>query len=204
MKLIGLIISRCFQGEEKPLFLTMTHDVSSFSIVQRNAVKDVSKFLARNIIPKVGLSKREVIAHEKYLFIAMRWSDGLAVSMFTDSEYPPRVAFQGINKIHEDFRQKVPEQIWAAVKKDLDCDGYKDTLREWLKQYSDPKSFDAVSSTQGKVDETKAQMQRNLNQVLGNMQNMEQLMEKSDDLSANTQQMFKQSKKMKKGCCNVM
>lgn len=47
-------------------------------------------------------------------------------------------------------------------------------------------------------------MQKNLEQVLGNLQQMESLLEHSEDLSANTHQMFKTSNKLKKGCCQVM
>eukprot|EP01054_Gregarina_sp_Poly1_P002237 Gregarina_sp_Poly_1__2236@NODE_159_length_12283_cov_147_306729_g141_i0_p8_GENE_NODE_159_length_12283_cov_147_306729_g141_i0NODE_159_length_12283_cov_147_306729_g141_i0_p8_ORF_typecomplete_len205_score38_69Synaptobrevin/PF00957_21/4_1e11Longin/PF13774_6/1e09MCPsignal/PF00015_21/0_025GED/PF02212_18/4_7e03GED/PF02212_18/0_18MRPL52/PF18699_1/0_21_NODE_159_length_12283_cov_147_306729_g141_i011431757 len=204
MKLIGLIVCKCYQQEDKPVFLVMTHDVSSFSFVQRNAVKDVSKFLARQIVPKLGVGKREVVSHQEFRFNAMRWSDGLAVCMLTDDDYPPRVAFQCLTVVHNDFKVKVPEPFYKDVKDDGAAGAYKEMLRDIAKQFADPRKFDAVTSTQGKVDDTKEIMQKNLEQVLGNMQQMEELMAQSDDLSANTQQMFKSSKKIKKGCCQVM
>ena len=47
-------------------------------------------------------------------------------------------------------------------------------------------------------------MQRNIDQVLGNMENIETLLGKSEDVSAQTQALFKSSKKMKKQCCGIM
>ncbi|EZG63420.1 SNARE protein [Gregarina niphandrodes] len=203
MKLIGIIISKCYPKETRPIFLCTTHDVSSFSFTYRNAVKDVSKFLTREIIPRLKVGQREVIGHEDYKFCAMRWSDGLAVAMLTDKDYPPRVAFQCLTKVHHDFKSKVPEQFYKAVTDDGAAASYKDVLREFLKEFKDPSKFDAVTSTQQKVDESKKIVQRRLDDVLDNMQNLDKLVEQSDDLSTNTQVMFKTAKKMKKGCCKV-
>lgn len=203
MKLIGLILCKCHQ-KEKPIFLVMSHDLSSFPFFQRNAIKDISKFLTREVIPLLRVGKRESIAHDDYRFHSIRWSDDLAVAMLTDADYPPRVAFKCITELHNDFTSKVPREIFCTIDTDNAAIDYKETMRSFVKQYSDPTKGDAVTSTMGKVEETKEIMQQNLEQVLGNMERINALMEKSEDLSTSTQQMFQTSKKLKKGCCHVM
>lgn len=75
-----------------------------------------------------------MITHKDYLFLALRWSDGLAVSAFTDKEYPSRIAYQLLSRIHDDFREKVPRQLWQRVTED-NAVHYKEALKNWIKQY---------------------------------------------------------------------
>lgn len=46
-------------------------------------------------------------------------------------------------------------------------------------------------------------MQQNIEKVLGNQEQIEQLLEKSEDISAQSEMMFKAAKKTNKGCCKM-
>lgn len=200
MKLIALHVARL--DGDRVVFMSSKSDVSSFGYLERKAVRELGNFLAREIFPKVQVNQRDLITHKDYLFLVLRWSDGLAVSAFTDKEYPSRVAYQLLSRIHDDFREKIPRQIWQRVTEDHAVE-YKDSLRQWLKQYQNPREFDAVTRTQHKVDETKEILQRDIEQVLGNHAQIMELLERSEDISAQSELMFKAAKKSNKGCCRL-
>lgn len=145
------------------------------------------------------------MSHKSYRLNVMSWSDGLAVCALTDEAYPLRIAFTCLSKVHDDFKRKIPEALYKQMReRDADA-GFRDDLRKILKAHADPKKFDAVTSTQAKVDAVTDIMQKNLEQVLGNMPQVEMLLDESEDLHANTKAMFQTSKKLKKNaCCSLM
>ncbi|KAH0484104.1 MAG: hypothetical protein KVP17_004914 [Porospora cf. gigantea B] len=207
MKLVGLQILRHTEGDDKPFFLAATHDLSSFGFTVRNAAKEMCFFIARNVVPKLPVPCRDTVKHETFQVNVLKSGDGLVFVAITDLEYPPRVAFQALAATQRDFRRKVKVEQWAAATGDLnktDQLKYHSSMTRWREQYSDPSKFDAVTRTQKKVDDTQEIMQRNIDQVLGNMENIETLLGKSEDVSAQTQALFKSSKKMKKQCCGII
>jgi synaptobrevin family protein YKT6 len=72
-----------------------------------------------------------------------------------------------------------------------------------LKQYNDPTKFDALVMAQKNSDEIKVILHDTIRQLLERGQNLEKLVEKSKDLSAQSKIFYKNSKAMNKSCCNI-
>jgi len=204
MKVVGIIISRCPDGDDDVLFLNTAHDLSSFPFFERKTVKEACLFLARTITPRLSMHRREVIAHEEYIAFSQRWEDGLSVIMITDKDYPQRIAFQCVKTVYVEFGKKISKEEWMRLESDDSAD-FKAELRGLLKLYKEPANFDAILETQQKVDEAKATLNRTILQVLDNQANLDSLVAKSEDLSEVSKQAFKASKKIKGKfkCCAV-
>lgn len=64
--------------------------------------------------------------------------------------------------------------------------------------------MDKVFLAQTKVDETNIILHENIKKLLERQGDLDQLVAKSNDLSAGAKQFYKQSKDMnKKSCCNI-
>lgn len=204
MKIVGIVISRCYVGEKEVTFMCTAHDLSSFGMFERSAVKESCLFLTRTITPRMAIGRSEIIEHEGYLAYSCRWSDGLAVLLVSDMEYPKRLAFKCLSETYKAFKSSVPAESWQKQEKD-DVSPFKDDLKTILRQFKDPENFDELLKTQNKVDEVQLTMHKNIMQVLENQENLDSLVQKSDDLSETSKQMFQNSRKLKKKyqCCSI-
>jgi len=114
----------------------------------------------------------------------------------------PRVAFQCLGRLCIDFRETVDEKVWKAAKGDNSV-GYKENLRTFLSEYRDPKSFDSVVRTSAKVDDARAIMEKNIESLLQNHEDIDVLLKKSEDVSESSKTLFEGSKKVRKSCCKL-
>lgn len=178
------------------------YNTSNFGYLERKPVRELGNFLARQVVPKIQIGTQEMITHEGYHFFAFKWSDGLSVSALTDNDYPPRIIFELFAKIHDDFREKVPRQVWQNATTDCVAP-YKKNLEQWISEYKNPLEFDAVSRVANKVEETKEILRKNIEQILGNREQVEKLLRESEDVSTQSEMMFKAAKKANKGCCRL-
>ncbi|KAL7067345.1 hypothetical protein ACR3K2_22190 [Cryptosporidium serpentis] len=87
----------------------------------------------------------------------------------------------------------------------IDCD-YSvryPQLREFLQRYKNPLAVDSISLSQMKVEQAHDTLRRSLKVFLDRGENIEDLVQKSQDLSETSKALFKSSKKMKKSCCSL-
>lgn len=92
-----------------------------------------------------------------------RSRDQLTGCIITDDEYPTRVAFSLINKLLDDFSDRVPESKWRSASeaarakgKATKADGIDfPQIKDYLAKYQDPKQADNIMKIQQELDETK-------------------------------------------------
>merc|ERR1739838_196393 len=206
MKLVAVHILKKKESDEKPLFLCVSHDVSSFGYMERNAVKEICAFLTRSLMGKLRYGAREVITHEtKYQVVCLKFEDGLGVFAITTMDYPARVSFQLLGKVSAGFRKTVPARNWERCPKDLEINSmFHDGLKKLISEYKNPAKFDAITSTDAKVNAAKDEVRKTMEQVFSNMDNLQELMKQSEDISKQTEDLYKKSAKLNKPCCKVM
>lgn len=116
-----------------------------------------------------------------------------------DSEYPPRVAFSLLGKITEDFDAAIPTWktevrneaiVWPA-------------LETMLAKYQDPASADQIMKIQKNLDETRDVLHQTIDSVLQRGEKLEDLVERSGELSAQSKLFYKQAKRAN-SCCVVI
>lgn len=133
-----------------------------------------------------------------YVHVYMR-SDGLCGCVTCDAEYPARVAFSLLTKILEDFEQFYPS--WKTEKRNESISWPQ--LDEGIIKYQDPANADKITKIQQNLDQTREVLHKTIDSVLQRGEKLEDLVEKSGELSTQSKLFYKQAKKAN-SCCAVV
>eukprot|EP00455_Lapot_gusevi_P013667 TRINITY_DN1670_c0_g1_i1.p1 TRINITY_DN1670_c0_g1~~TRINITY_DN1670_c0_g1_i1.p1 ORF type:complete len:237 (-),score=66.43 TRINITY_DN1670_c0_g1_i1:178-783(-) len=201
MKLISLAVCRSGDDlkEKEAVILVADYELYSFSYFYRGTVRELCNFLCRTVVPRTPPGSRQSIEHEGHVAHVYVRPDGLAGVAVVDKEYPDRVAYTLIHKLLSDFPTAHPN--WQNVSEDFSCEFR--ALTTALAQYQDPQEADALMRVQRELDLTKDIMHKNIDSVLQRGERIDALVEKSNDLNAQSKMFYKQAKKMN-SCCVLL
>jgi synaptobrevin family protein YKT6 len=188
------------QGGEDPIPLTAATDLSSFGYFQRQGVKEMLTFFAKTFTKRTQMGQRQSITHESYVVHCYVRSDGLAGAVTTDLEYPSRVAFVLLTQVLDDFTAQMGN-AW----RDDSIEPYSmvfQPLEGYLEKYQDPAAADKVTKIQKDLDDTTQILHKTIDSVLERGVKLDNLVERSNDLSAQSKMFYKQAKKTN-SCCVI-
>lgn len=135
-----------------------------------------------------------------YTFHAYGRSEGIAGIIISDQEYPALVAHQLLSKLVDEFLTKNPRTVWsAAPEKSVSFP----PLREYIQKYQNPEAADSIMKIQKELDETKITLHKTIESVLQRGEKIDDLVSKSDGLSAQSKMFYTQAKKQN-SCCVLM
>jgi synaptobrevin homolog YKT6 len=156
-------------------------------------------FLSKTFLKRTEPGQRQSVTHEGYVVHCYVRHDGLAGSVTTDIEYPSRVAFVLLGQVLDEFVSQHGD-AWktATTPESLPCP----KLDEYLQKYQDPSSADKVTKIQKDLDETTQILHKTIDSVLERGVKLDSLVDKSNDLSAQSKLFYKQAKKTN-SCCVV-
>jgi len=118
--------------------------------------------------------------------------------LVSDSEYPHRVAHSLLTKVLDDVTGQT-EFNWRTATADS-MRNYK-ALDAFLTRYQNPREADALSKIQAELDETKIIMHNTIEAVLERGEKLDDLVAKSEGLSAQSKMFYKTARKTN-SCCN--
>jgi synaptobrevin family protein YKT6 len=118
-----------------------------------------------------------------------------------DKEYPSRSAFCVLGKMCDDYVDRVVGDGWRVVTED-DTRGDA-LLADAIVRYQDPMEADKILKIQRELDETKVVLHKTIDSVLARGEKLDNLVDKSTDLSLASQMFYKQAKKQNQ-CCTMM
>ena len=130
-----------------------------------------------------------------FVHVYMR-ADGLCGCVTCESEYPPRVAFTLLTKLLDDFNTQVPS--WRSEKRNEAITWAP--LDEAVIRYQDPNQADPIMRIQKNLDETRDVLHNTIESVLQRGEKLEDLVERSGELSAQSKLFYKQAKRAN-SCC---
>lgn len=122
----------------------------------------------------------------------------MAGVIVADLEYPPRVAFALINKLMGEFDKEFRGK-WTTATTKVEWA----PLTQALQDYQDPSKADKISAIQRELDDTTAVLTKTIDNVLERGEKLDDLVNKSQDLSTQSKVFYKQAKKTN-SCCIVM
>lgn len=158
-------------------------------------------FLTKTFSKRTEAGQRQSITHEGYVVHCYVRSDGLGGTVTTDLEYPARVAFVLIGQMLEDFVAHVGgDDNWKGCTTPESIPFPK--LDEYLQKYQDPAAADKVTKIQKDLDETTQILHKTIDSVLERGVKLDNLVERSNDLSAQSKMFYKQAKKTN-SCCVI-
>ncbi|KAL7550207.1 hypothetical protein ACHAWF_015578 [Thalassiosira exigua] len=200
MKVIGITILRTGASLPDPVPLSMACDLSSYGFFQRQGVKEMLTFFSKTFTKRTDPGQRQSITHESYVVHCYVRSDGLAGSVTTDQEYPARVAFVLLTQLLDEFAAAAGD-AWKTMESCVESTPFPQ-LEEYLAKYQDPASADKVTKIQNDLDETTNILHKTIDSVLERGVKLDNLVEKSDDLSRQSKMFYKQAKKTN-SCCVI-
>lgn len=155
--------------------------------------------LTKMFLKRTQPGQRQSVTHEGYVVHCYVRSDGLGGTVITDEDYPARVAFVVLGQFLEEFSASngdawksctVPESIAFPA------------LEEYLQKYQDPSSADKITKIQKDLDETTGILHKTIDDILMRGEKLDNLVERSNDLSAQSKMFYKQAKKTN-SCCVI-
>jgi synaptobrevin homolog YKT6 len=156
-------------------------------------------FLTKTFTKRTERGQRQSVEHEGYVVHCYVRSDGLGGSVTTDQEYPARVAFVMLGQLLDDFSAQYGD-AWKTVTAPETMAFPK--AEEYLAKYQNPAEADKVTKIQKDLDETTQILHKTIDSVLERGVKLDQLVDKSNDLSAQSKLFYKSAKKTN-SCCVV-
>ncbi|KAJ7589551.1 Longin-like domain-containing protein [Mycena floridula] len=180
--------------------LSSVNDLSSFSFYQRGSVAEFMTFLSKTVAERTTQGQRQSVQENNYTAHAYNrgGDEQLAAIIITDSEYPVRPVFSLINKLLDEFISKVPKTAW----KDPASISFPE-IQAYIQKYQDPKQADTIMRVQQELDETKIVLHKTIESVLERGEKLDNLVERSNQLSMSSKAFYKTAKKQN-SCCIVM
>lgn len=200
MKVISVIIARARDGQS-PFLLASEFNLSEFGYFTRGSVKEVAIFVSREVISRAKATPMLSVKHQEYMCHVRCLPNGLAAAALTDQEYPPRVAFSLLQAAADAFLKQYGQTKWNELQQDaaMSVQG----LPELLTQYQKPEEADKIMRIQKELDETKAVLLTSIDQLLQRGEKLEDLAQKSNDLSFQSKAFADRSADLN-SCCIIL
>jgi synaptobrevin homolog YKT6 len=156
-------------------------------------------FLTKTFTKRTEKGQRQSITHEGYVVHCYVRSDGLGGSVTTDLDYPARVAFVLLGQLLDEFTKEVGDS-WKTCTVAESIAFPK--IEEYLQKYQNPAEADKVTKIQNDLDETTQILHKTIDSVLERGVKLDNLVDRSNDLSAQSKMFYKQAKKTN-SCCVI-
>ncbi|XP_030841460.1 synaptobrevin homolog YKT6 [Strongylocentrotus purpuratus] len=195
MKLFSIMV--LYKGATKVTILKSASDLSSFGYFQRSSVQEFMNFTSKIVVERTQQKLRSSVKEKDYIFHVMCRESNLAGVIISDSDYPPRVSFTLLNKVLEEFSNAVSPSTWPTLSEN--SAGYQG-LEPYLVKYQNPSESDPMMRIQKDLDETKFIMHDTIESMLNRGEKLDDLVAKSDDLSAQSKTFYKTARKTN-SCC---
>ncbi|VDD80451.1 unnamed protein product [Mesocestoides corti] len=179
MKLFSIQV--LYKGDTKPKQLQGVYELSSFSFFQRGSVQEFLDFTAKLVCERTAVCSRAAVQESEYFCHIFVRHDKLCAVVFSDHEYPQRVAQTLLTKTLEEFTTEYPPSTWLT----MSAGGANmRKLGEYLVKYQDPRQADSLSRLQADVEDTTQILHQTLETLIERGEKLDDLVSKSEDLSS--------------------
>jgi len=186
-------------GQDPPQLLSH-FDLSSFSFFQRGSVQEICTFASRETTKRCAKGQTESVVHGGYHAHTTIFHSGLAVACVTDSEYPTLAARGFLRRAAELFQQKYPDEtLYQKVAADTTTFPVQG-MEALLAECQDPTKADKMTAIKQTLDETKEIVLKNIDALLERGETLDNLLERSNDLSFQSKAFAKKSEDLN-SCC---
>jgi synaptobrevin family protein YKT6 len=180
--------------------LSTCSDLSSFSFYQKGSVGEFMSFFSKTVAERTPQTQRQSVQENNYTAHVYNrgGAEQLAGVIITDQEYPVRPAFSLLAKMLDEFISKVPQSSF----KNPSSISFPE-INTYIQKYQDPRQADAIMKVQQELDETKIVLHKTIESVLQRGEKLDNLVDRSNALSAQSKMFYKTAKKQN-SCCVIM
>jgi synaptobrevin family protein YKT6 len=201
MKLISIIL---FNASPKTAaVLSYCFELSSFGFWGRSSVKEFCFFASRELIERSGDGRQTVKYNQEEVEYRAHCykTNNVGCVVLTDEEYQPRIAHDLIRKVMESAEKKFNRADLLKYEKDTFL-AFPE-MDSIFKNYQNPQEADKILTIKRELDLTKEIVHRNIEALMKEGERLEELAQKSQDLSFQSKAFMKQSKELTK-CCRYL
>jgi len=205
MVVLSIVLFNLAAGEES-VKIHQCFEVSSFGYFTRGTVKEAAVFGSRTVIDRTQMGQRQSIIQpnqealdDTYVCHAHLRNDGLGGTCITDESYPIRVAYALLAEAMEAFSASY--EAWADIS--VNGDNKCAEVEALLAKYQDPAEADTMTRIQADIDDTRDEMLLAIDNILVRGEKIDDLAQKSNDLSSTSKTFMKKSKKLN-SCCAIL
>jgi len=190
-------------GGGKCTELVTSVDVSSFPYFHRSTIREFVKFHARTIAERTQVGRRQSVLLEEGMGTAHAWvhPQKIAGIILCGPEYPMRVAYQLISEVIRLFMEKMAGK-WENAIADMSLNTQFPDCDDLLKKFQNPQEADKISKIEKDLEEVRQMVVISMDDILKRGENLDSLMQKSNDLSASSTQFYRTAKKNNQ-CCTM-
>jgi len=203
--IFSISIFHKFDDDRMPILVASVESLDDISMWKRGSVREVVRFAGREVVKRTMIGQRLSTEHLSYRCHTFVNERSLGVAILTTLPYPPRVAHDLIKIVFDQFVEidfyKVNKDKFQNQIKDLDYHGFDRQLTELVTQYKTPEQIDRIMLIQNELEETKQIILNSLDRLLERGEKLEDLVNRTNDLSFSTKQFAKRSDDLNK-CCS--
>lgn len=195
-----------FDKDNVPLQFSRYEDVSEVSFFKRDKTKEWFRFVARNTAKDKKENDVYSATFEEYtVHVLHQGSDKLCFIAICGNFYPMNTMMYMLRELQEMFHAEYGKSWQLETKdKNLELEG----IAEFFKKYQDPVNFKPIDKAKFKIDLINSVLLDNVQELLNNQVKIDDLVEKSKDLSVMNKKIYKkasvlESKTFWQKCCNI-
>lgn len=178
-------------------------DFSEFNYFVRSKVEEFDTFVSRTVVERTPEGQRQAVKHDQYVVYCRVRPEGLGCTVLTDLEYDQRIAFGMTEKCLDDFLEQCPVEWEACAAGEP---GRNDIIpcpavEKNLKTFQNPEEADKITKMQRELDEVKDVLQQSIEQILKRGEKLDDLVDKSDELSQASKTFYETSSDQTSCCC---
>ncbi|KAG0650466.1 Synaptobrevin [Hyphodiscus hymeniophilus] len=188
------------KNESKPAHeLVAEKDLLSYSRFTRSNYGEFMTLFSKTVAERTKPGQRQDVEEQDYTFHAYSRTEGICGIIISDHEYPMMVAHQLLSKVVDEFLTKYPRSTFANSNPTLSFP----ELKDYMARYQDPKNADTISQVQEELNKTKIVLHKTIESVMQRGEKIDDLVAKSEGLSAQSKMFYTQAKKQN-SCCIIM
>ncbi|TVY19979.1 Synaptobrevin ykt6-like protein [Lachnellula arida] len=182
------------KNETKPAHeLCAEKDLSAYSRFTRNNYGEFMTMFCKTVAERTRPGQRQDVEEQgtiplppNYTFHAYGRTEGICGVIITDHAYPALVAHQLLSKVVDEFLAAHPRSSFATSNPELSFP----ELKDYIVKYQDPQQADSIMKIQKELDETKIVLHKTIESVLQRGEKIDDLVAKSDGLSAQSKMFY--------------
>ena len=185
---------------QKPLLVSEALDLTKWNIFVRNSVKEYMRFITRELASRYSSENYQIFEYQPenidITFNAhCKSNTKYCAIIITENDYKQSVAIEVLRKTLFNIEKSIHSDVIKDI--NVDCG-----LKELLAKYKTGE--DKIDEIQKDLDETKEVMVQNVNKLLERGEKIEDLINKSEDLSYSSKAFSKRTKELNRWCCQII
>ena len=185
-----------FQGEGS--ILAYVVDFPKKFVMHKKTIEETCRFLAKTLAVYCQPASMTSAEHEGMLINVLHRADHLVCAVFTDVDDPKRVSYALCARATEHFAGKYGTR-WTNAAKDSQIE-FKE-LKGIVKEFQNPSAHDNIARAIEATNATTEVITQTLSRIIIRGETLQDIVEKTEELSAKAKIFYKESKKKK--CCEI-